>query len=174
MPDQQRPPRGRIGPARVIGGAALLIGLATGVLTLYDRFATGSVEFEGDVSTQEGAQRFAEFALRHDGEVAELDLGCVDEGNQSRCMAEAPFGDTLLWVFTAERCVSPGDYSGLPSCSGGYVFELGSTEGTDAVIRNGPTGAGSLIVRGRFRIRDAGFAGLFPTVHTFRLVPAAA
>jgi hypothetical protein len=174
----------------IIAGLAVVLAVLTGAVALWDRFAPAPAPvatpspsprpvFTGDLSTAAGAAAFIDFAIAHDARPVELDLACVDLAFDAACTIErGPEGWTLLWVFEAGRC-AVNDMSVGPEmeeCQGSSVFWVDlSTDGSSAFIANGPEGAGSYVVRGRFGLRDQGAGGTVfpPNIHSYRLVALA-
>jgi hypothetical protein len=164
---------------RVLGGLALLVGLLTGAVALYDRFLApgGPPSYKADLSATDAATALVAFADAHDGEVVELDLYC-DEGvpgiRETACFFETVTGGwEIMWVFTGERCFSRDHTQPLDACVGGNAFWVDAhTPGTTAIMANGPGGAGTYILRGRFHVRGAGFGGsVFPAnIRSYRLI----
>jgi hypothetical protein len=159
-----------------IGAALSLIATAFG---LWDRWSNRPGELSADLSTSTDAKEFVSFALDHSGETVGLDLSCEDDpARQTSCLIEEGVGDyqLLLWVFEGTRCFEDSNDPALPACQGGNALWIARNEGTGAVIANGPTGAGSLVIKGKFIVQDQGFGGgVFPrNIRSFRLTPVSA
>jgi hypothetical protein len=159
-------------------------------VALWDRFAPAPAPvatpspsprpgFSGDLSAVAGAAAFVGFAVDHDGQPVELDLACDDLARDAACTIESGVeGWTLLYAFTGERCALTPEDSGpqLDACGGANVFWIDlDTDGSSAFMSNGPGGAGTYVIRGRFGLRDQGSGGSVfpPSVHSFRLVALA-
>ncbi len=80
----------------------------------------------------------------------------------------------LFWVFGNDRCFIVDDADAdLESCGGGNVFWISSRDGSAATVNNGPSGAGSVVVRGDFGLRVQGYGGaIFPvSIRSWQLTP---
>jgi hypothetical protein len=163
---------------QVVGALAVLVGLVTGVVALYDRFQprSGSPTFKGDISSEANATALVAFAGEHDGQLVALDLYCDEGVRESACFPEAQWGGwEIMWVFTDGRCFSRDHATPLGACVGGNAFWIDmDTPGTTAIYDNGPAGAGTYVLRGRFHLRGAGYGGsVFPAnIRSYRLVAA--
>lgn len=174
----------------IIAGLAVVLAVLTGAVALWDRFAPAPApvatpspsprpQFTGDLSTLAGASAFVDFATTHDGQPVELDLACDDVARDAACTIESDIdGWTLLYVFTGERCALVDTDTGPPidECDGANVVWIDlDTDGSSAFMANGPGGAGTYVIRGRFGLRDQGAGGSVfpPNVHSFRLVALA-
>jgi hypothetical protein len=165
-----------------------VVTLIVGVVTLYDRFApkpsptagsgssAGPAWFGGELSDPGTAEAFLTFIDDHDGETVELDISCYDDYKTSSCfLGEGIPADTNhLWIFTQERCFIESEAeTNFKDCYGSQVFWIGKNAGTSFLIANGSAGAGSVIIKGRAKIRIAGMGGaIYPaTVRTIDVTP---
>lgn len=161
---------------------ALIAGLIASLISIYLFFAAkpaaepqlpGSTsasstssppEFAGELSTHSGAANFVAFAQANDGNTVHVDLSCIDDFATATCFVEPLDEMILVWVFTNERCFT--DDSGnadLESCRGANVFWIRDRTNTKISASNGPSGAGSVEIKGEARLADLGFGGsIFP------------
>lgn len=154
---------------KMVGGIALLVGLIGGVLSLWDRHSSKEPKFKGELSQRSIAAAFIKFTKNNDGRPVQLDLSCSPKTDSTACIPDpalngSPGMGLVLWVFPGPPCFTgPDDYGeGVPRCDDGRVLFI-RTEDSDAVVAGGSTGAGSIVVRGRFVVRTQGPGGtLFP------------
>ena len=131
-------------------------------------------EYEGELSTFTGARGLVAFAQEFDGRKVRLDVSCIDDFATATCYFEQIGEMYLMWVFTSERCfIEDNADADLESCRGAHVFWIGPTEGTNVSISNGPSGAGSVVIKGEFGLMEQGFGGaVFPvSIRSWNLNP---
>jgi hypothetical protein len=150
-----------------------VVALVGGALALSDRYRSDEPRFRGELSSEAKAVDFVEFAARHDGDPVELDLTCDGSGS---CLVEGVADLVLVWAFENGRCFEDSNESAVSSCRGATAFWISRGSDSDAVVTNGASGAGSIQVRGRFVVRDAGMGGaVFPgNIHNVGLTAVGA
>jgi len=158
-------------------GAGLAV-VAT-ILGLLKPWSDRTPGLSADLSARTGAQNFVAFAKEHSGEHVDLDLSCTDDdAKATSCLIEQGIGEyqTLLWTFEGRRCFNDSNDPKLPACQGGNAIWIVDNALTGSVVANGPSGAGSLVVKGEFIVEDEGLGGgVFPrNIQNFRLTPVSA
>lgn len=174
-----------------IGGLAVVAGLIASLLSIFGFFSpktqsssggvgtgptapSGLAEYAGELSTHAGATAFVAFAQENDGKQVHLELSCVDDFETATCYAEPLDEMILLWVFTNDRCfIEDDENADLDSCAGANVFWIGDRAGSNVSVSNGPSGAGSIEIKGDFGLADQGFGGaIFPvSIRSWDLTP---
>ena len=182
---------GQRGPLKYIVAAGIVVGLLVGLTQLYDRFMvpkptpppssapapTGPAEFSGELSDHAGVTSFLAFIQDHDGEVVDLDISCIDDYESASCFAGPGVGDNVmmhLWLFTQDRCFTESEFDAdYDQCGGSHVIWVQKPDGTSFNAANGPSGAGSVVLKGHATVRIQGYGGgVYPvTVRTIDLVP---
>jgi hypothetical protein len=180
---------------QIVAALAVLVGLLTGIVTLFDRFtaapppvvtpAPTTPSIRTDISSAAGATELVDFAEAQAGKLVDLDLSCFETVASPACILEpsgpevAVEGDDslLLWLFTQAPCfapqlVQPIETRDLESCLGTNVIWVDpDTEGSPVVLSN-IQGAGTIAMKGPWELADLGGGGVFPgNIHAFRLTP---
>ncbi len=164
-------------PKVLIGAGVTVLGAVASVVTILAFFSSGVPRFAGDVSDAGAAARFVEFATGHDQAIVHVDLECV-ESEAARCDARStpPGFDTMGQLVLA---VYPGATKPAPEACGSLVlvaetvptgapcedvswFHVHIPEAGDAQLSNGPTGAGSIVLKGYFSVSVRGPLGTAP------------
>lgn len=178
----------------LIGAAAVVVGLAVGLLALIDRVGPAPTpvplpttpNIAIDVSTAQGVTELATFLDAHSNEVVRLDVRCFEvQGRRaSQCLAESSGVDLtnraedgvyqFMWLFRGPPCFDHADEArDLEGCDGEVLLWIDPrTDGTTASVGN-IEGAGSVAVRGEWLVKSPFGAGLFgPTVEGHELTAA--
>ena len=132
-----------------------MLGATASVLSILAFFSDGDVpRFTAEISSLSSARAFVTFIEAHDQEIISLDITCT-ESDTARCLTRGGVPGrpgVVVKVYTGEDCRETDD------CPGTYWINV-QYEGTDAHVANGPTGAGSVTVKGYFSVALQGVLG---------------
>ncbi|MCU1442374.1 MAG: hypothetical protein JWQ59_524 [Cryobacterium sp.] len=149
----------------IVGGVAVLVGLATGVLTLQSQL-TGPPTFRSTIESVDQSADFANFLKDNDGKQVQLDVtckssstGCYLPNADEASFLSNLFDGQVLVLYTLHPC--DGDDMFLCT-SGTYWLDLTEDPTANVQINNGSYGAGSLVVKGSFSVNVEGQLGSLP------------
>jgi hypothetical protein len=180
---------------QIVAALAVLVGLMTGIVTLFDRFtaaptpvvtpAPTTPAIKADISSAAGASTLVGFLAAQSGKLVDLDLSCFETVASPACILEgsglevAPGEgeELLLWLFTQAPCfaplvIQPTETRDYQACQGTSVLWIDPrTDGSPVTLSN-IQGASTTAIRGPWELADLGGSGVFPgNIHAYRMNP---
>ena len=134
---------------------ALLLGVAVGAVTLWDRFFPPETPaLHRTIQTATDANAVKRFLESHDGDVVDLNIECPTGGSNVCLHGSSTLYGSQLILYTEGECQWDGGFTPDFQCPGPVIVWLEVTAGSGARVLNGWTGADSLQARGLFWVVD--------------------
>lgn len=144
----------------LVGGVAVVVGLVSGLLTLWGQL-TGPPTFKATIESVDQSADFVTFLKNNDGKQVQLDVTCIWSSTACHMPtadeASSLLDGNILVLYTLQPC-----YDMFQCTSGAYWLHLTEDPTANVQIDNGGYGAGSLVVKGTFSVNVAGPLGAWP------------